>query len=71
MSEPLKTITVIVDRRVLARILQLLENECSLSEDAEWEAVRRLRPEVESGDRCSLYRSDWPTAGPGGSGRSE
>jgi hypothetical protein len=64
MTEPLKTITVIVDRRVLAKLLQGKANQLLL-----WGGLENLEPaeqlfvladEVESGQRCELYARDWP-----------
>jgi hypothetical protein len=66
-----KTITCIVDRRVLAELLR--ETGTSANDRGGYERAGRLfqlLDEVESGDRCELYARDWPTlaAGPGGGG---
>jgi hypothetical protein len=63
MSEPLKTITVIVDRRVLAELLDAAEYralENYINEPGKHERVERIRAEVKSGERCELYVRDWP-----------
>jgi hypothetical protein len=68
-----KTITVIVDRRVLAELLEIAAANDKLDWKSESEPLYRLAQEVESGERCELYARDWPTqaAGSGGSGRAE
>jgi hypothetical protein len=61
MNEPLKTITVIVDRRVLADLLRSAAEWPDISGDRHYdEDIIRLAKEVESGERCELYAKDWP-----------
>lgn len=61
MSERLKTITVIVDRRVLAELLGMAAEGFDTVDACEYSNhVYRLQREVESGDRCELYARDWP-----------
>jgi hypothetical protein len=59
MTEPLKTITVIVDRIVLVDILKTAAANENLT-PAESIDVSWLAEEVESGERCELYARDWP-----------
>lgn len=61
MSEPLKTITVIVDRRVLSDILQTVVQH-KVEHARPWteiDPISYLQQEVESGERCELYARDW------------
>ena len=51
-----KTVTVIVDRRVLADLLGMAACDYYACD----EDLERLQREVESGDRCELYARDWP-----------
>ena len=65
-----KTVTVIVDRRVLAELLKLADLYYSFDvtgKDIERGlAMDRLRREVEAGERTTLFGADWP--GSGGAG---
>jgi hypothetical protein len=60
MTEPLKTITVVVDRRVLAELLGYA-GETFDTIDAQLLANRafELQREVSSGKRTTLFAKDW------------
>jgi hypothetical protein len=62
MSEPLKTITVIVDRLVLAELLRASAMSAAILDldTARCDQIGVLMDEVESGERCELYAKDWP-----------
>jgi hypothetical protein len=61
MTEPLKTITVIVDRIVLAELLEWAGgNAYCLGDPVLEERLDQIQQQVESGERCELYARDWP-----------
>lgn len=62
MTEPLKPTRVIVDRTVLAEILDWASVGALHEGDPIQYDFLRMHTEIESGERVELYAADWPTS---------